>query len=140
MVKRFGLLVLLFIITPASGFSFTPPPNDGFLTDATGVLTSKEELNIEDMLQEYAQKTGTEIAVIIAYLEGIGISRYRTSSTEQDEKMSREAIEGLEQGDPTQAREVLSDLLENWFPSVDQSDQIYRHKRSLVEIMLRSLG
>ena len=65
MVKRFGLLVLLFIITPASGFSFTPPPNDGFLTDATGVLTSKEELNIEDMLQEYAQKTGTEIAVII---------------------------------------------------------------------------
>lgn len=53
------------LLIPSLVFAFTPPPNDGFLTDAAGMLTAQEELNIEDLLREYAQQTGTEIVVIV---------------------------------------------------------------------------
>lgn len=65
MVKYFGWLALFLILSPVRGLCFTPPPNDGFLTDAAGILTSEEELSIEGLLQEYAEQTGTEIAIII---------------------------------------------------------------------------
>lgn len=58
------------LVVPSLAFAFTPPPNDGFVTDAVPVLTTEEELSLENMLQQYAEETGTELAVI--FVKNVG--------------------------------------------------------------------
>lgn len=65
MVYAVPVMWIFSLLIPSLVFAFTPPPNDGFLTDAAGILTGEEELTIEGVLQNYAEETGTEIAVVI---------------------------------------------------------------------------
>lgn len=46
-------------------YALTLPPNDGFVTDAVGVLSDAEEEAIEQELLRYSQETSNEIAVVI---------------------------------------------------------------------------
>lgn len=41
------------------------PPNDGFVTDAVGILTAQEDAQIEQVLDQYRQTTSNDIAVVI---------------------------------------------------------------------------
>lgn len=50
---------------PLSAQSFDIPPNDGFVTDAAGLLSASEEQQIESDLDAYARETSNEIAVLI---------------------------------------------------------------------------
>lgn len=43
---------------------FVVPPNDGFVTDAAGLLTETEQTDLEMKLSEYRQETSNEIAVV----------------------------------------------------------------------------
>lgn len=45
--------------------AFDPPPNDGFVTDAAGVLDTADEALIEQDLMQYREETSNEIAVLI---------------------------------------------------------------------------
>jgi uncharacterized protein len=44
--------------------AFDVPPNDGFVTDAAGLLTETEQSDLEMKLSEYRQQTSNEIAVV----------------------------------------------------------------------------
>lgn len=55
----FGLLVA------TSAYAFEVPPNDGFVTDIAGVLTSAEESALEAKLGAIRTATSNEIAILI---------------------------------------------------------------------------
>lgn len=46
-------------------FAFTPPPNDGYVTDAIGLLSAAEEQALETELSSYADETSNGIAILI---------------------------------------------------------------------------
>lgn len=46
-------------------YAFEPPPNDGFVTDAIGLLSSADEQSLEQRLQSYARETSNEVAILI---------------------------------------------------------------------------
>ncbi|MDD5026596.1 MAG: TPM domain-containing protein [Candidatus Peribacteraceae bacterium] len=55
--------------------AFDVPPNDGFVTDTAGMLTTDQKLALDTMLGDYQMKTSNEIAVItVASLGGEEIS------------------------------------------------------------------
>jgi len=56
---------LLFALVAFPALAFEIPPNDGFVTDAAGVLSTAEEKQIEDILSAYRSETSNEIAVLI---------------------------------------------------------------------------
>lgn len=58
-------LVSLAILLPVPAWAFDVPTNDGYMTDAAGVLTEGEEQMLEDALADYVQSGGSEIAVVI---------------------------------------------------------------------------
>lgn len=60
-----GFLVCFFAILPDAHAAFDIPPNDGYVTDAAGILTPAEEQAIESLLQSEAERTTNEIAVVI---------------------------------------------------------------------------
>lgn len=63
----------IFALSIASAFDI--PPNDGFMTDATGILRGKDDESLEETLAAYHKETGGEIAVaIIAELQGTDIA------------------------------------------------------------------
>ena len=45
--------------------AFMPPPNDGYVTDAIGLLSPADEQALESQLQEYARETSNEIAILV---------------------------------------------------------------------------
>lgn len=59
--------------------AFAIPPNDGFVTDAAGVLTKDQKTQLESQLNDYRTKTSNEIAVLIikslsgAVIEDVGV-------------------------------------------------------------------
>lgn len=59
------------VITTASilfalpAYAFDVPPNDGFVTDAAGILSKSEDAALELELQQYKDQTSNEIAVVI---------------------------------------------------------------------------
>ena len=59
LVAACGLLIA------AQVSAFTIPPNDGFVTDAAGILSLDEEQLIEQTLKDYQKETSNEIAVLI---------------------------------------------------------------------------
>ena len=62
-------------LLPVSVFAFTVPPNDGFVTDAAGVLSEADRTAIAQQLQEYRTRTSNEIAILIVQsLEGESIA------------------------------------------------------------------
>lgn len=57
--------LLLAAVHPLSAQAeFAVPPNDGFVTDAAGLLTETEQADLEMKLSEYRQETSNEIAVV----------------------------------------------------------------------------
>ncbi len=63
-----GLIIctLTTVFTYASALAeFTPPPNDGFVTDEASVLSDEEELSLETTLTNYRNETSNEIAIVI---------------------------------------------------------------------------
>jgi uncharacterized protein len=59
---RTALLAAL-VVLPL--FAFTVPPNDGFVTDTAGILTSSQKTDLDQKLRAYQQQTSNEIAVLI---------------------------------------------------------------------------
>lgn len=64
-VGALATLVVSFL-TPFTVFGeFALPPNDGFLTDTTDIISPADEQAIEQRLQTYKDATSNEIAVVI---------------------------------------------------------------------------
>ncbi len=56
--------------------AFVVPPNDGFVTDAAGLLSEVEHNDLELKLNEYRQETSNEIAVVtIKTLDGADVGQ-----------------------------------------------------------------
>lgn len=67
-------LMALFFFVPFSVFAFEIPVNDGYVTDAAGLLTTQQEIALEQVLQAEADATSNEIAILIVQsLEGESI-------------------------------------------------------------------
>lgn len=64
-VSAFALSIVCVTAVHAQNAGFMIPANDGFVTDADGVLSSSEEQSIESDLDAYAQETSNEIAVLL---------------------------------------------------------------------------
>lgn len=61
-----SVAVSLAIMFPAAALAeFAVPPNDGFLTDAAGIIGAVEESVIEEKLQTYKDSTTNEIAIVV---------------------------------------------------------------------------
>src|SRR3989344_3656939 len=79
-------------IAPATAQSFALPPNDGFITDAIGLLSPGEEELIEARLDAYSKETSNEIAVLIvasmsgADIASTGVEVLRTWGIGQEDK------------------------------------------------------
>ena len=59
------LCLLTGALVPLHVQAFEIPPNDGFITDTVGVLSSEEEQQLESLLTAYQAETSNEIAVVI---------------------------------------------------------------------------
>jgi len=59
------LLFLAVALLPLQTVAFEIPPNDGFVTDAAGILSPEEEQRLESLLSAYQAETTNEIAVVI---------------------------------------------------------------------------
>lgn len=65
-MRRTALFGVTFALAWAPlAHAFTPPPNDGYVTDAIGLLSAAEEQALEADLQAYADATSNQIAVLI---------------------------------------------------------------------------
>lgn len=56
---------LLFALQVNAVHAFTPPPNDGYVTDTIGLLTPTDEQALESDLDAYADETSNGIAILI---------------------------------------------------------------------------
>src|SRR3989344_7132494 len=65
MMRSRFLPALALFLWASSAFAFPIPVNDGFMTDAAGVLSADEEAGIENILSDYREATSNEIAVLI---------------------------------------------------------------------------
>lgn len=63
-ISYFSLILFLFL-NSSFVFAFPIPPNDGFVTDAVGIIGKQEEGELESLLESYQTKTSNEIAVLI---------------------------------------------------------------------------
>lgn len=69
------LIVLLAISFAKSSEAFEVPPNDGFVTDTTGILSADQEAQLEKTLDAYSKETSNDIAILIVEtLDGEPIS------------------------------------------------------------------
>lgn len=59
------LLSIAILLAPPVAFAFELPPNDGFVTDVTGVLSRSEDEMLEARIADYARTTSNEIAIVI---------------------------------------------------------------------------
>jgi len=59
-----GALILSLLI-PSAASAFDIPPNDGFVTDTTGVLDPAQEEQLESLLSTYRKNTSNEIAILL---------------------------------------------------------------------------
>ena len=60
-----AFLALIFAFAPVRVAAFDVPPNDGYVTDETSVLTAEQEAELERLLSAYRAETSNEIAVLI---------------------------------------------------------------------------
>ncbi|OGJ68705.1 hypothetical protein A3J34_01700 [Candidatus Peribacteria bacterium RIFCSPLOWO2_02_FULL_51_10] len=68
------LLIAGFLAINSVSAAFPVPPNDGFVTDTAGLLSSDQEQSIEAEIGAYRRETSNEIAVaIIKNLQGSAI-------------------------------------------------------------------
>jgi uncharacterized protein len=61
---RFALTALLLLVAVTT-YAQDVPVNDGFVTDTVGLLSSDEEEQLENDLQQYQRETSNEIAILI---------------------------------------------------------------------------
>lgn len=59
------LIAVLLLAGAPPTHAFNVPPNDGFVTDAAGILSKSEDAALELELQQYKDQTSNEIAVVI---------------------------------------------------------------------------
>ncbi|OGJ56700.1 hypothetical protein A2706_00725 [Candidatus Peribacteria bacterium RIFCSPHIGHO2_01_FULL_51_35] len=75
MMRSRLLLAAFLLFSSAPAFALDIPVNDGFMTDAAGVLSAEDEAGIEKILSDYREATSNEIAVlIIPSLDGADIA------------------------------------------------------------------
>ncbi|MBP7114107.1 MAG: TPM domain-containing protein [Candidatus Peribacteraceae bacterium] len=60
-----SLIAAALLVPSRTLAEFAVPPNDGFLTDAAGIIDADAEQRIESRLQAYKDSTSNEIAVVI---------------------------------------------------------------------------
>ncbi len=65
MRRRFAVFVVAAWVLMPSALAFTPPPNDGYVTDAVGLLTQQEHDALESELQSYDKETSNQLAILI---------------------------------------------------------------------------
>lgn len=64
-MRRLAIVLLLLALPLGRAAALELPPNDGFVTDAVGVLPADREAAIEATLEAYRRETSNEIAVLI---------------------------------------------------------------------------
>lgn len=70
------VLAALFFFVPAA-HAFDVVTNDGYITDAAGLLTADQKDTLDESLRQYEEKTSNQLAVLtIASLSGADISEY----------------------------------------------------------------
>ncbi len=57
--------VFLAFALSTSVYALELPPNDGFVTDAAGILTTEQDAELENILSTYRTETSNEIAILI---------------------------------------------------------------------------
>lgn len=73
MFRRLFVTGVLIALLPAAqaAHAFEIPPNDGYVTDAAGILTDQEDRELEELLKQYRDQTSNEIAIVtIGTLDG----------------------------------------------------------------------
>jgi uncharacterized protein len=69
-------VVLALCLIPLAHAQFSVPPNDGYFTDAAGIVSTADERRIEEELLAYTQLTSNEIAVVtLKTLDGYPIEQ-----------------------------------------------------------------
>lgn len=58
-------IALALLLHAHGALAYDPPPNDGFVTDSIGLLSSGDEAALEQRLHDYALQTSNEIAILI---------------------------------------------------------------------------
>ncbi len=58
-------IALTLLVHAHGAYAYDAPPNDGFVTDAIGLLSASDEASLEQRLQDYARQTSNEIAILI---------------------------------------------------------------------------
>ncbi len=58
-------LIISFLTLSPLAHAFEIPPNDGFVTDTVGVLSTAEDAELEQVLSDYRDETSNEIAILI---------------------------------------------------------------------------
>lgn len=66
MMRSPSFAIALTLLLPAHvALAYDAPPNDGFVTDAIGLLSPSDEASLEQELQSYARETSNEVAILI---------------------------------------------------------------------------
>jgi len=85
MHRPFGRLILLilFLVIPATLFGAAIPAPDGYVRDDAGILSRSTELKIEHFLEEFERTDSTQIAVLtVRSLEGEPVEAYALAVAE----------------------------------------------------------
>lgn len=70
-----GVGLSAFVLSISTTFAFELPENDGYVTDAAGVMTQEEEESLEQNLKEYDTATSNQLAVLtVQSLSGADIA------------------------------------------------------------------
>ncbi|MFH0770419.1 MAG: TPM domain-containing protein [Candidatus Peregrinibacteria bacterium] len=91
-IRALSVGIILACVVAESAFAFTPPPNDGFVTDAAALLKPEEEQALEQTLTDYQKQTSNEIAVVIVQslngeaIADVGVQIFRAWGIGQKDK------------------------------------------------------
>lgn len=64
-ISAIALALPLCFLTVSAAYALELPENDGFVTDAAGILTPEQDETLENELTAYREKTSNEIAIVI---------------------------------------------------------------------------
>jgi uncharacterized protein len=71
-----GILLIAIALAPAAA-AVEVPANDGWVTDLAGMLTPRQETDLETLMESYKQGSGNEIALLtVPDLGGNSVERY----------------------------------------------------------------
>lgn len=88
------VLIIAFLLTLQAHAAYVVPANDGYMTDAAGILSEQDRASIAQLLQEYDAQTSNQIAVLIVQslqdepIADAAVSVFRTWGIGQKDKQN----------------------------------------------------